>query len=553
MKNLFQHLAPLLLLLPLAASPAGAAAPVTKPNIVLILADDLGYGDVRCNNPERGKIPTPHIDKLASQGMRFTDAHTSSGVCSPTRYALLTGRYHWRTRLQNGIVGYLEKPLIAADRLTVASLLKQHGYRTGMVGKWHLGWDWNVTPEQKPLFGGGRGAKAAAATDEHRAAWQAYFSKPIGGGPVTRGFDEYFGTDVPNWPPFCFIENDRTIGIPSEFLPASKFVKNQASLPGPALKDWQLEEILPSLADRAASFLERSAKQAEPFFLYLPLTAPHTPLAVNAAWRGRSGLNDYADFVMETDAVVGRVLDTLEKSGAAEKTLVIFTSDNGCAPYVGAAELEAKGHFPSGPLRGYKGDAWEGGHRVPFIVRWPGVVNAGSRCGALVHQADVISTVGEILATRLPDNAAEDSISLMPLLKGGTAPIREYAISHAASGLPSLRKGAWKIIFGQGGGGFGPRAGKAADGQLYDLASDLGETKNLWVEKPEVVSELTTAMTKLVNEGRSTPGPKQANDVEVQWMKFMGPAGEAATEVPPAGASKKPRSTAPAAPDADKR
>ncbi len=499
------------------------AADPSKPNILIILADDLGYGDVQCYNPERGKIPTPRIDQLAAQGMRFTDAHTSSGVCSPSRYSLLTGRYHWRSRLQSGIVGYLGKPLIAPDRLTVASLLKQHSYHTGIIGKWHLGWDWNIAPEQKALFGEGRGAKAGETTEAHRSAWREYFAKPIGGGPVTRGFDEYFGTDVPNWPPYCFIENDRTVGIPSEFLPASKLVKNQASMSGPALADWQLERILPALADRACGFIERSAKQSEPFFLYLPLTAPHTPLASTDEWRGKSGLNDYADFVMQTDAVVGRVLDTLERTGVAEKTLVIFTSDNGCAPYIGAAELEAKGHFPSGPLRGYKADAWEGGHRVPFIVRWPGVVKGDARCDALVQQSDVIATLAETLDVKLPGSAAEDSVSLLPLLKGGTQPVREYAISNASSGLAALRKGTWKIIFGQGGGGFGGAPGVAETGQLYDLATDLGETKNLWTEKPELVGELTTTMERLVNEGRSTPGEKQANDVPVKWLRFLDP------------------------------
>ena len=473
---------------------------------------------MHCYNPERGKIPTPHIDKLAAQGMRFTDAHTSSGVCSPSRYTLLTGRYHWRSRLQNGIVGYLERPLIAPDRLTIASLLKSHGYHTGIVGKWHLGWDWNIAPELKPLF---LGTKTGEASEAHRTAWRDYFAKPIGGGPVTRGFDEYFGTDVPNWPPFCFIENDRTVGIPTEFLPAAKLGKIQASRPGPALAEWQLEGILPALGDRACAFIEKTAKQPEPFFLYLPLTAPHTPIAVTQPWIGKSGLNDYADFVMQTDAVVGRVLEALEKSGAAKMTLVIFTSDNGCAPYIGAAELEAKGHFPSGPLRGYKADAWEGGHRVPFIVRWPGVVKEGTRCDALIQQSDVMATLAETLGTKLPGNAAEDSVSLLPLLKGGAQSVREYSISHASSGLPALRKGTWKIIFGQGAGGFGAKGGQHATGQLYDLSTDLGETKNLWSEKPKLVAELTAAMEKCVNDGRSTPGAKQANDVEVKWRKFL--------------------------------
>jgi arylsulfatase A len=498
-----------------------------KPNVLIILADDLGYGDVRCYNPARGKIATPRIDRLAGQGMRFTDAHTSSGVCSPTRYALLTGRYHWRSRLQQGIVGYLEKPLIPPERLTLATLLKQHGYRTAAIGKWHLGWDFQLTDNERKLLkgyggkAGGGGNVATEATDADRAAWRTIYSREFRGGPVAVGFDSYFGTDVPNWPPYCFIENARTVGIPGELLPADALRKNQASLQGPALAGWRLDNVLPALTDRACSFIEDAVKKPEPYFLYLPLTAPHTPIAVADEWRGKSGLNEYADFVMQTDAAVGRVLDALERSGAAERTLVIFTSDNGCAPYAGAKELEAKGHFPSGPLRGYKADAWEGGHRVPFIVRWPGVVNPGTRSDALVHQTDLMATLAEFLGTKLPDNAGEDSVSLMSLLRGGAQSVREYAISHASSGLPSLRKGAWKIIFGQKGGGFAGAPGVEKTGQLYDLATDLGETKNLWSEKPELVAELTVAMHRLVTEGRSTPGAQQSNDVPVRWRRFL--------------------------------
>ena len=390
----------------------------SKPNIVVILADDLGYGDVQCYNPERGKIPTPHIDRLASQGMQFTDAHSSSGVCSPSRYTLLTGRYHWRTRLQSGIVGYLERPLIAPDRMTIASFLKTKGYHTACIGKWHLGWDWGIPREKRPLFAPPRG-KFPEVTGEHRQAWEEVFSQPIGGGPITRGFDEYFGTDVPNWPPYCFIEQDRTVGIPSTFLPQELFRNHLASLPGPALEDWKLEDILPTLGDRATDYIERRAKAEEPFFLYLPLTSPHTPLAVNKPWQGKSGLDSaVADLIMETDHVVGRVLSAIQKSGVEDNTLVIFTSDNGFAPYVGAKHLEQQGHYPSGPLRGYKADAWEGGHRVAFIARWPGVVKPDTVCEQLVHQADILATVADILESQLPANAGEDSFSLLPLLKG---------------------------------------------------------------------------------------------------------------------------------------
>ena len=499
----------------------------SKPNIIIILADDLGYGDVKCYNPERGKIPTPNIDKLASQGMRFTDAHTSSGVCSPTRYTLLTGRYHWRSSLQSYVVNYLQGPIIGPGRLTLASLLKQHGYRTGAIGKWHLGWDFQLTADERKRLqsyggkAGGAGKVKTAVTDEDLAAWRTIYARQFRGGPLTCGFDSYFGTDVPNWPPYGFIENDRTVGIPSELLAADALRKNQASLQGPALTGWKLEDVLPALEERACAFIQTAAKAPEPFFLYLPLTAPHTPIATTKEWHGKSGLNDYADFVMQTDATIGRVLQALEESGAAQNTLVVFTSDNGFAPYVGAAELEEKGHFPSGPLRGYKGDAWEGGHRVPFIVRWPGNVKPDTRSDALVAQADLIATLAETLDTKLPDNAGEDSMSLMPLLKGGDKPVREYAISHAMSGLPSLRKGSWKIIFGQKGGGFEGAPGTATTGQLYDLATDLGETKNLWKEQPELVAELAATMTRLVADGRSTPGEQQQNDVPVRWQRFL--------------------------------
>jgi arylsulfatase A-like enzyme len=499
----------------------------TKPNVIIILADDLGYGDVKCYNPERGKIPTPNIDKLAAQGMLFTDAHTSSAVCSPTRYTLLTGRYHWRSRLQSYVLNYLDAPLIAPDRLTLASLLKQQGYRTGAIGKWHLGWDFQLTADERKRLqsyggkaGGGDKVKTAV-TDEDLAAWRTIYARQFRGGPLTCGFDSYFGTDVPNFPPYCFIENDRTVGIPSELLAADAFRKNQADIQGPALPGWKLEDVLPALEERACAFIQNAAKASEPFFLYLPLTAPHTPIATTKEWRGKSGLNDYADFVMQTDATVGRVLQALEESGAAQNTLVVFTSDNGFAPYVGGEELEDKGHFPSGPLRGYKGDAWEGGHRVPFIVRWPGKVKPDTRCDALVSQADLMATLAETLNAKLPDNAGEDSFSLMPLLQGGNKPVREYAISHGMNGLPALRKGPWKIIFGKMGGGFKKAPDSAATGQLYDLATDLGETKNLWNEQPELVAELTATMTRLVADGRSTPGAPQQNDVPVRWQRFL--------------------------------
>ena len=456
-----------------------AAAGASRPNILVILADDLGYGDTQCYNPERGKIPTPGIDRFAAQGMRFTDGHSSSGVCSPSRYTLLTGRYHWRTRLQSGIVDLYERPLIAPDRLTIAGLAKQQGYRTACIGKWHLGWDWP------------------------RAGKEIDFTQPIANGPTTRGFDSYFGTDVPNWPPYCFIENDRTVGLPREPLPRHLLESNLASKPGPALPGWKLEEILPALQARACAFIRDAAARPEPFLLYLPLTAPHTPLAVAPAWRGKSGLGPYADFVMQTDATVAGVLDALEASGAATNTLVLFTSDNGCAEYIGVPALERQGHFPSGPLRGYKTSIWEGGHREPFIVRWPGVVKAGSVCGQLVHQADLMATLAEIWGATLPPNAGEDSFSLLPLLRGEDHPVRTHAVSCAASGVPGVRDGDWKFIPGR-------------EPQLYNLAADLGETNNLVAAEPARVAAMRALLERIITDGRSTPGPRQPNDVKVR-------------------------------------
>jgi arylsulfatase A-like enzyme len=482
-----------------------AAEVPRTPHVVVILADDLGTGDVQCYNPVRGKIPTPNIDRLATQGMRLTDGHSSSGVCSPSRYALLTGRYHWRTRLQSGIVGVFGEPLIAPDRLTIAGLAKRQGYRTACIGKWHLGWDWPIPQGQRALFHVPTGQNdEARPTDAQLAAWQDVFGRPIPGGPTSRGFDEYFGTDVPNWPPYCFMENDRTVGIPSELLPA-RFLKGpvkMASLPGPALKEWQMEAILPALADRACATIRQCAEAKVPFLLYLPLTAPHEPLAVNAPWKGKSGLNVYADFVMETDAVVGRVLNALDACGLADNTLVFFTSDNGKAAYTGAAELEKLGHFSSGPLRGYKTSVYEGGHREPTIVRWPGVVKPGSVCGQLVHQADFLATLAEIWGVKLPDNAGEDSFSMLPLLCGEDKPIRPNAVSCGANGVPGLREGAWKFI-----------SNPAAE--LYNLEADIGETKNLAAEQPERVVAMQALLEKVITSGRSSPGTPQKNDIRV--------------------------------------
>ncbi|MBL9212912.1 MAG: arylsulfatase [Opitutaceae bacterium] len=492
------------------SAPVLPAAPAGRPNILVILADDLGYGDTQVYNPTRGKIPTPHIDRLAREGMRFTDGHASSAACSPSRYTLLTGRYHWRTRLQSGIVDLWDPPLIAPDRLTIAGLAKQHGYRTAAFGKWHLGWDWAIPADQKRFLRGlgGRAGRSrdpliTTPTPEHRAVWSAVFSQRIASGPTTRGFDHYFGTDVPNWPPYSFIHDDRTVGIPTDLLPAAAMDGYLASFQGPALPGWNFEQVLGTIVDRAANYLEERGRNREPFLVYVPLTTPHTPIAPSEKWKGRSGLNDYADLVMETDDAVGRLLAALERAGVAGNTFVFFSSDNGYETAIGIKPLEAMGHFPSGPLRGYKRDVWEGGHREPYLIRYPALVKPGSVSDALVHQADLMATVADLLGARLPADAGEDSHSLLPLLRGEVASVRQYAISCAANGTQSLRDGPWKLVC-------------LPTPQLYHLGDDLAEKNDLAAKQPERVKTMLARREKLIDDGRSTPGPRQRNDVAVK-------------------------------------
>ena len=512
---MMRHFISFTLLIACSLAAHGREPDPTQPNIVIIYADDLGYGDVQCYNPERGKIPTPNIDRLAGEGMRFTDAHSSSGVCSPSRYTLLTGRYHWRSRLQAGIVGLWGAPLIAPNRMTVGTLAQQAGYQTACFGKWHLGWDWPIPQDQSKVFKQ-RPKGKAVATDAHRQVWRSVFEQPIGGGPTDRGFDLYFGVDVPNWPPYCFISGDRTVGIPSEFLSAELLGNNQASNQGPALPKWTLEPTLPELGDRTAKFINESSNSSKPFLIYMPLTTPHTPLAVNEPWKGKSGLNLYADLVMETDAIVGQVLEAIEASGLADQTLVLFTSDNGCAPYIGVRDLEKRGHYPSGSLRGYKSDAWEGGHRVPFIVRWPGMVKPSTTCDALVHQADLVATLADMIGVELPPDAAEDSFSMMPLMRGDQKPIRETAVSCSARGIPSIRNGNWKYIAAPGSGGWGTGGDQSQPVQLYNLETDLSESNNLAAAQPNQLSELQKLLETVITNGRSSAGPNQPNDVKVK-------------------------------------
>ena len=482
--------------------PSRGVAAQPKPNIVFILADDLGYGDVHCLNPARGKIATPNMDKLAVQGMIFTDAHSTSAVCTPSRYSILTGRYNWRSTLQSGVLQGFSPPLIPKNRLTVAAMLKQQGYDTACIGKWHLG-----MTMPRPLTEG-----------------------KIKDGPITRGFDHYFGISASlDMPPYAFIANDHFTEAPT----ATKEL--YLGREGPAAPGFEAADVLPTLARKACEWVQQHKDQ--PFFLYLPLNSPHTPLNPTPDWLGKSGLGTYADFVMETDWAVGEVLRALDDAGVAHNTLVILTSDNGCAPYVGTStqvdpmkhkggdvkELETRGHFPSADRRGYKSDAWDGGHRIPFIVRWPARVAPGTRCGQLVCQVDFMATCAELTAFNLPPNAAEDSVSLLPLLLGGRKPVREMAVHHSISGRFAVREGKWKLVLCPGSGGwsdrFSPLPANPPPLQLYDMAQDPGERENLQDQHPEIVRRLTAKLQQIVTAGRSTPGPKQTNDAPVEIRK----------------------------------
>jgi len=500
---------------------AKSAEQGSVPNIILILADDLGYADVACYG---GKIRTPHIDRLAAEGMRFTDAHTASSVCTPTRYSLLTGRYSWRSRLKQGVLGGLSPRLIEPGRMTVASLLQEQGYRTACIGKWHLGMDWVVKP----------GAGVSRLEIEPRAqVFNVDFAQPIANGPNSVGFDYYFGISASlDMVPYTFIENDRVTSLPTEDRDFPMMLGREAggrTRKGPAAPGFDTSDVLPVIVRKSCEFLDRCAEAPgsdKPFFLYVPFASPHTPILPTASWQGKSGMNPYADFVMETDAAVGEIMAALDRHELTEQTLVIFTSDNGCSPQAKFDELAAHGHLPSGPLRGHKADLFEGGLRVPLVVRWPERVAPGTVSPEIVCQVDIMATLAEILNLPLPPDAGEDSISFLPVLRGAKGS-RDHLVSHSINGSFAVRRGDWKLLLSADSGGWSePRPGsRQAAGlpllQLYHLGDDLGEQHNVWEQHPERVGDLITLLERIVADGRSTPGEKQPNDGPVDLRARM--------------------------------
>jgi arylsulfatase A-like enzyme len=493
----------------------------SNPNIIYILADDMGYGDVQCLNPERGKIATPHMDRVAAEGMTFTDAHTSSSVCTPTRYGIITGRYNWRSKLQMHVLDGYDMPLIPTTRMTVPSFLSESGYTTAMIGKWHLGLD-IPTIDGKPAKPAGGLKQKLRKGGEFSSAelsnidWQG----TIEGGPVDIGFDSWFGiTASLDYPPYVWIRNRNWVG-------AGTHVK-AFRRPGPATEDFEAIDVLDKLVTEAVEYISDYSSN-KPFFIYMPLPSPHTPIVPSKQWQGKSDLGHYGDYMMQTDDIVGQVVQALEAKGLSDNTILIVTSDNGCSKAAGISSLEKQGHFPSAQYRGSKADLWEGGHRVPFFVKWPKVVQAGSVCDELICLTDLLATCAELEGEKLPANAGEDSESILPLLKGEPSEFsRQGIINHSVSGHFAYRQGKWKLLLAKGSAGWTAPTEKAmakvadaAEGQLYDLEADPGEQHNLYLTNPEVVEMLMAQLKEDVANGRSTAGPLQSNDLPFDQIKL---------------------------------
>lgn len=476
-----------------------------KPNIVFIFADDMGYGDVSAFN-ENSKIQTTNIDRIANEGVAFTDAHSSSSVSTPSRYSLLTGRYNWRSDLKSGVLMGYNKALIAPDRRTIASVLRDQGYQTACIGKWHLGWDWNNIEAGKDSVD---------------------FSKPITNGPTTRGFDYFYGIIASlDMAPYVYVENDMPTALPDRETvnDGMKYWRK-----GPTASDFDHEQTLPNFINRAVDYIHDKSKDDKPFYLYLPLPAPHTPILPIKEYQGKSGLNPYGDFVLMVDDMVGKVMNALKEAGVDDNTILVFSTDNGCSPQAKFDELQEKGHYPSYIYRGHKADLFDGGHRIPCVVRWPAKIKPHT-VNQTVCLTDFFATFATIADYQLKDSEGEDSYNILPLLlneKEGDV-IREATVHHSINGDFTIRKGEWKLLLSPSSGGWSfPKPG-TDDAviktlpliQLYNMKTDPAEKNNVYAEHPEVVKELKDLMIKYVKEGRSTPGTPQKNDGPEVWKQL---------------------------------
>ena len=468
----------------------------------------MGYGDLGRNNPD-SRIPTPNLNRLADQGMRFTNAHAPSSVCTPSRYAIMTGRYCWRSRLKTGIVWQWDAPLLESERPTVANILRDNGYRTACIGKWHLGWDWPLTDGSKANDHVEFGVLNHKYTLQNEADRQKTgkarcqlgalidYSQPLRGGPIDHGFDSYFGDDVPNFPPYTWFENDRIVRVPTVRKPDDMF-----GAPGDMVPNWNLESVMPELTRRAVNYVEQASD--DPYFLYFPLTAPHEPIVPLNRFLGMSQAGDYGDYVCEIDWCVGQIMEALDRTAQTDNTLLIFTSDNGPERFAYDRICKHQ-HYSMGDLRGLKRDAWEGGHRVPFVARWPGITGTGTTCEHLTTLGDLMATAADISGISVPKNAAEDSVSIAPLLHGG-GPVRSCAVHHSMKGRFALRQDNWVFIDAPTGGDNEEpdwfrteRSYEPHDypGELYNLHEDLGQRINRYGEEPERVAQMTTLLRRV--------------------------------------------------------
>jgi arylsulfatase A len=495
-----------------------AADRPARPNVVVVVADDLGLGDVGAYWPA-SKVPTPHLDRLAAEGMRFTDAHAPAAVCTPSRYGLLTGRYGWRTPLQRGVLSGYARPLIEPERPTLASLLRDAGYRTACIGKWHLGMRFAGRPGADPDF---------AHPPYHDRAFEAQIDvdAPIAGGPCDVGFDHFFGT--PGCPtchaPYAFVEDDRFVVAPTDYDDDPVYT----SRPGMMAPGWSHRDVDPVFAERAAAWIEAQAAAGAPFFLYLAASAPHEPCVdelVPSFARGRSAAGPRGDLAWLYDWLVGQVVDALERAGVADDTLLVVTSDHGALPgdrvlgeqgevlrdAEGEEAYRTYGHDPSAGWRGSKAHIWEGGHRVPLLARLPGRVAAGAVSDALVSLCDLLPTCTELAGIDPPPEAAPDGVSFAPVLLGRTdAAPRSTLVMHSEAGVFAVREGPWKLIVEtQGSGGWPPPAGgppkTGSPGQLYHLGDDPDETTNLYDARPDLVERLGGLLASYRASGRSVP------------------------------------------------
>ncbi len=474
----------------------GIAYSEKLPNVVIIYADDMGFGDLGANNPD-SKIPTPNLDRLAAEGMRFTDGHSSSGICTPSRFALLTGQHHWRRF--HGIVGAFGGTVFKPDDFTLAKMFKSKGYNTACVGKWHLGWDWDAlkNPEVPNL------------TKQRPGRPEDFdWSRPIPDGPLAQGFDYYFGDGTINFPPYCWIENDRVTAIPSRMVSEANFQSLEGSMEfreGPMVEGWDPYKVLPTETDKAVAWLERQSAE-KPFFLYFPLPSPHAPIIPNEEFRGKSAAGPFGDFVFESDAMAGRILQTLEKKGFAGNTIVVFTADNGPEKYA-YERLKNFGHWSPGKLRGLKRDVWEGGHRVPFVVKWPGKTKPGSVSDETISQVDLAATFAHLIGYGLKPDEAIDSYDLGGLLEGKTydQPLRKATVQNTYEKAFALRQGDWLLIDAKTGEHsqspewFNAQRGYAEDdteGLLYNLKDDLAQHNNLYAAHPEKVEEMKALLDR---------------------------------------------------------